>query len=133
MHEAALSGTEKQTLFDDGFIVLRNAVPPAIVQAARSRIDAALPRDERQLLVPAELATHPEILALFNDGCLAGLLRREMGPLPDVVSCQIAVTPPYDKLGGGRVVRIEEPIYGGANGALKIAHDMPAEYWEQLK
>jgi rod shape-determining protein MreB len=36
-------------------------------------------------------------------------------------------------LGGGKVVRIEEPIYGGANGALKIAHDMPAEYWEKLK
>ncbi len=36
-------------------------------------------------------------------------------------------------LGGGRVLRIEEPIYGGANGALKIAHDMPAEFWEQLK
>ena len=38
-----------------------------------------------------------------------------------------------DRLGGGKVVRIEEPIYGGANGALKIAHDMPAEYWEKLK
>lgn len=37
------------------------------------------------------------------------------------------------KLGGGRVLRIEEPMYGGANGALKIAHDMPAEYWEQLR
>lgn len=36
-------------------------------------------------------------------------------------------------LGGGKVVRIEEPIYGGANGALKVAHDMPAEYWEKLK
>ena len=36
-------------------------------------------------------------------------------------------------LGGGKVVRIEEPVYGGANGALKIAHDMPADYWEKLK
>ncbi|MCB9913847.1 MAG: rod shape-determining protein [Planctomycetes bacterium] len=36
-------------------------------------------------------------------------------------------------LGGGKVMRVEEPMYGGANGALKIAHDMPAEYWEQLK
>jgi len=36
-------------------------------------------------------------------------------------------------LGGGKVLRIEEPMYGGANGALKIAHDMPAEYWEKLK
>jgi rod shape-determining protein MreB and related proteins len=36
-------------------------------------------------------------------------------------------------LGSGKVVLIEEPMYGGANGALKIAHDMPAEYWEKLK
>ncbi len=38
-----------------------------------------------------------------------------------------------ERLGGGRVLRCEEPVYGGANGALKIAHDMPAEYWEKLK
>jgi len=38
-----------------------------------------------------------------------------------------------ERLGGGKVIRIEEPVYGGANGALKIAHDMPAEFWEQLK
>ncbi|MGE3171128.1 MAG: MamK family actin-like protein [Planctomycetota bacterium] len=38
-----------------------------------------------------------------------------------------------EQLGGGRVIRIEEPIYGGANGALKIAHDMPEEFWEKLK
>jgi rod shape-determining protein MreB len=37
------------------------------------------------------------------------------------------------RLGGGRVLRIEEPVYGGANGALMIAHDMPAEFWEQVK
>jgi rod shape-determining protein MreB and related proteins len=38
-----------------------------------------------------------------------------------------------EQLGGGRVLRCEEPVYGGANGALKIAHDMPAEFWEKLK
>ncbi len=37
------------------------------------------------------------------------------------------------RLGQGRVMRIDEPVYGGANGALKIAHDMPAEFWEKLK
>jgi len=36
-------------------------------------------------------------------------------------------------LGGGKVIRIEEPIHGGSNGALKIAHDMPGEYWEDLR
>ena len=39
----------------------------------------------------------------------------------------------HERLGSGKVILIEEPMYGGANGALKIAHDMPAEYWEQLK
>ncbi len=39
----------------------------------------------------------------------------------------------HKRLGAGKVLRIEEPVYGGANGALKIAHDMPAEYWEKLK
>jgi len=38
-----------------------------------------------------------------------------------------------DLLGSGHVELIEEPMYGGANGALKIAHDMPEEYWEKLK
>ena len=38
-----------------------------------------------------------------------------------------------ETLGGGKVIRTEEPMYGGSNGALKIAHDMPEEYWEKLK
>ncbi|HIG87443.1 MAG TPA: hypothetical protein EYQ25_10405 [Planctomycetes bacterium] len=38
-----------------------------------------------------------------------------------------------EHLGSGKVVRIEEPIYGGANGALKIAHDMPEDYWTELQ
>lgn len=38
-----------------------------------------------------------------------------------------------ERLGSGKVIRTEEPVYGGANGALKIAHDMPAEFWERLK
>ena len=37
------------------------------------------------------------------------------------------------RLGGGHVVQVEEPVFAGANGALKIAHDMPPEFWEQLK
>jgi len=36
------------------------------------------------------------------------------------------------ELGGGRVEKVEEPLYAGSNGALKIAHDMPEEYWEKL-
>lgn len=35
--------------------------------------------------------------------------------------------------GGGRVRSVQEPVYAGANGALKIAYDMPIEAWEQLR
>jgi len=35
--------------------------------------------------------------------------------------------------GGGRVKVVQEPVYAGANGALKIAYDMPSEAWEQLR
>jgi len=38
-----------------------------------------------------------------------------------------------ERLGEGRVVAVEEPVFAGANGALKIAHDMPADFWEELK
>jgi rod shape-determining protein MreB and related proteins len=37
-----------------------------------------------------------------------------------------------EMLGGGRVTHVEEPMYAGANGALKMAHDMPEEYWRKL-
>ncbi len=36
-------------------------------------------------------------------------------------------------LGEGTVIRAEDPFYGGAEGALKIAHDMPEDYWQKLK
>jgi rod shape-determining protein MreB and related proteins len=35
-------------------------------------------------------------------------------------------------LGSGRVTHVEEPAYAGCNGALKMAHDMPEEYWKRL-
>jgi rod shape-determining protein MreB len=34
------------------------------------------------------------------------------------------------ELGGGKVRIVDEPVYAGANGGLKIAREMPAEYWE---
>ena len=37
-----------------------------------------------------------------------------------------------DRVGGGQVTVVDEPVYSGANGALQLARDMPAEYWQQV-
>lgn len=96
-----LSQADKEQLVRDGYMIVREAVPPEVIDAAATLIRGALPKDERRLLVPPELATHPHVLDLFRRSRMAAILRAEMGPFPDVVSCQVAVTPPHDKLGGG--------------------------------
>ena len=35
--------------------------------------------------------------------------------------------------GGGNVSVVKDPIYSGADGALKLAREMPEGYWEELK
>ena len=37
-----------------------------------------------------------------------------------------------ERLGSGRVTRVEEAQFAGANGALKMAHDTPEEFWKRL-
>jgi rod shape-determining protein MreB len=44
-----------------------------------------------------------------------------------------AVEEALQAYGGGRVRKVQEPVYAGSNGALKIAYDMPVEAWEQLR
>ena len=100
MANAHLSAEQKRDFVRDGYVVIKNAVPGTLVDTARDIIRAGMPASERRLLAPAELATHPDILRLFHGTCLAEIMRNEMGPFPDVVSCQIAVTPPFDRLGG---------------------------------
>jgi rod shape-determining protein MreB len=34
--------------------------------------------------------------------------------------------------GGGKVTKVHEPDFAGANGALKLAADMPEEYWKEV-
>jgi rod shape-determining protein MreB len=69
----------------------------------------------------------PEFQAVLRNNVLLGGGGSQIKGLGDALADYM------DKhLGGGKVMTVEEPVYAGANGALKIARDMPKEYWEQL-
>ncbi len=68
----------------------------------------------------------PEFQSLLRNNVLLG------GGGSQIRGLDRALERALDELGGGRVNKVEEPLYAGANGALKIAHDMPEEYWEKF-
>jgi len=119
-----LSPMEKQHLFDWGYVIIRGAVAPEAINTARKLIENYLPKDERQLLVPGALATHEQITGLYSNHAMAQIIRNEMGPSPPVISCQIAVIPPYNKLGGEPGLHVD----GGWSGHIPdLANDIDIE------
>ena len=91
---------EKKQFFEDGFLIIKNAVSSKLIARAKTLIEEAIPKDERHLLVPGKLATHHDVTGLFNNSELADTLKRLMGPFPPVISCQVAVIPPFNLLEG---------------------------------
>lgn len=110
---------EQQHFLKDGYIIIKNAVSPEAVAKAKQLIQDSLPTEEHQLLVPGKLATHEQIVGLFNDSSLAKIIRNLMGPYPPVISCQVAVTPPYNKLGGKPGTHVD----GGWSGEIPETAD----------
>jgi len=70
----------------------------------------------------------PEFQDRLKSNVLLGGGGSQIDGLGDAIEKEMA-----NRLGVGSVTTVEEPIYAGANGALKIAHDMPEDYWEKLK
>jgi rod shape-determining protein MreB len=69
----------------------------------------------------------PEFQALLRGNVLLGGGGSQIRGLADAISDYMD-----EHLGGGKVQQVEEVVYAGANGALKISKDMPPEFWEQL-
>ncbi len=70
----------------------------------------------------------PEFQDRLKDNVLLGGGGSQIDGLGDAIEAAM-----MERFGRGKVTTVEEPIYAGANGALKIAHDMPEEYWEKLR
>ena len=110
---------QRQQLLDDGYLVLKNVLSQSQVDAAKTVIEGALPKNERRILVPAEVATHEHVIGLFQNSNVPGILSDLMGPFPPIVSCQVAVTPGRDELGGIPGTHVD----GGWSGAIPTRAD----------
>ncbi|MBO6704383.1 MAG: hypothetical protein JJ921_18710 [Pseudomonadales bacterium] len=109
-----LSHAEKLELYENGYVIIRNAISSDALDSARKLIFEHLPEDEHRLLVPGKLATHDNVVGLFNDSCLSEILSNVMGPFPPVISCQVAVIPGGNRLGGKPGIHVD----GGWSGII---------------
>lgn len=69
----------------------------------------------------------PEFQDVLRNNVLLGGGGSQIRGLDKAISAYM-----QEHLGGGQVRQVEEPVYAGCNGALKIAKDMPPEFWKQL-
>ncbi len=107
---------------------------PVSGKPTRFEVGAELREACRSIVPPMVDAIHqliasydPDFQSRLKNHVLLGGGGSQMGGLREILESEMK-----SRLGEGRVTRVEEPTYGGANGALKIAHDMPAEFWEKL-
>ena len=63
--------------------------------------------------------------AIRSNVILAGGGSQMIG-LPNLIEEAMA------ELGGGKVTRVNEPLFAGSNGALKMARRMPRHFWKML-
>ena len=74
------------------------------------------------------IATYdPEFQAKMRSNILLG------GGGSQIKGLGLAIEEALSEYGGGKVTTVEEPQYAGSNGALKIALDMPEEYWKNFE
>ncbi len=49
-----------------------------------------------------------------------------------IIGLDRAIEAKLKQMGGGKVQKVGEPLFAGANGALHLAQDMPAEFWQEI-
>lgn len=86
VHAPQLSLEEKKTLYRDGYVIVKQAVQPELVDAALKRIKKAQ-RGEN-------LGGTPEMTNLVNASMVTPILNEAMGQFDPPKACQVGVLPP---------------------------------------
>ena len=74
---------QKRSLYRDGYVVLKNAVPAEIIEAARARI--------RRAKKGENLGTEKEMTDLVNASSITPVLREAIGQFDPPMACQVGV------------------------------------------
>ena len=68
----------------------------------------------------------PEFQEVIRSNVILAGGGSQMIGLPNLIEEAMA------ELGGGKVTRVDEPLFAGSNGALKMAQRMPKHFWKML-
>jgi len=85
-------------------------------------------------IVPEIVGGLHELIADYDPEFQANMRNHVLlaGGGSQIIGLDKAIERKLQQLGGGKVAKVTEPVYAGANGALSLAKDMPAEFWQQL-
>ncbi|MFW5845707.1 MAG: rod shape-determining protein, partial [Planctomycetota bacterium] len=85
-------------------------------------------------LVPPTVAALQDLIATYDPEFQAKMRGNILlgGGGSQIRGLGRAIEMALEEYGGGNVTTVEEPQYAGSNGALKIALDMPEEYWKEF-
>ncbi|MBN1442289.1 MAG: rod shape-determining protein, partial [Planctomycetes bacterium] len=86
-------------------------------------------------IVPPTVAALQDLIASYDPEFQHKMRNNVLvgGGGSQIVGLGLAIEEALGEYGGGRVTMVEEPQYAGSNGALKIALDMPEEYWKEFE
>ncbi|MEM7261474.1 MAG: rod shape-determining protein [Planctomycetota bacterium] len=86
------------------------------------------------ILVPPTIAALQDLIATYDPDFQEKMRNNILlgGGGSQIPGLGRAVEEALEEYGGGKVTTVEEPQYAGSNGALKIAVDMPEEYWSEF-
>jgi rod shape-determining protein MreB len=85
-------------------------------------------------ILPAMVETTTELIARFDPEYQAAVRQNVVlaGGGSQIRGLAAYLEAVLEEYGPARVQVVDDPVYSGADGALALARDMPAEYWERL-
>ena len=120
------------------------SVSPKMDDAIVSLTEAGKPKDfdlTEQIykscytVIPPTVAALQDLIATYDPEFQHKMRNNVLvgGGGSQIKGMALALEHALQEYGGGKVTMVEEPQYAGSNGALKIALDMPAEYWTSFE